>query len=102
MTAEVTTDAAAFTGAWRSAPNISATKMCTIHDDATARTLGFAGGILGAPVILANMTPDLVTLFGPAWYERGFLKQHYIGAIYADDPFRVTATPLPLQLGDER
>jgi hypothetical protein len=90
------------TGAWRSAPNIAASRAGTIHDDATARGLGFAGGILGALVLLANMTPDLVALFGPAWYERGFLKQHYIAAVYADDPFRVVARPLPLQDGDER
>src|SRR5262245_38202759 len=42
-----------------------------IHDDATARRYGFAGGLVPGVTVYAYLTEPLVATFGAAWLGRG-------------------------------
>ena len=92
----------AFHGPWLRAPNLSADSVGSIHDDAEAKSLGFRAALVGGSVLSAFLTPALVELFGPAWYERGFLKQTFVKPIYETDQFRVVAEDIVSASFDER
>jgi acyl dehydratase len=87
------------------AVNTSSDSENKIHDDATARRYGFAGGLVPGVTVYAYLTQPLAAAFGPAWLQRGtasvkFVKPvldgeevHVSGEITARDPQGgVTAT----------
>ena len=49
----------------------------SIHDDATARKLGFQGGTIEGPTHFSQLAPLCVAAWGPAWLARGGLSAHY-------------------------
>jgi hypothetical protein len=57
---------------------------------------------VGGSVLVPFMTPVLVEVFGPAWYERGFLKQSFIQPIYETTDFRVVVEEIEPAAHDER
>jgi hypothetical protein len=93
---------ATYQGGWVNAPNLSADATGSIHDDAQARKLGFRAALVGGSVLVPFMTPALVEMFGPAWYERGFLKQSFVQPIYETTDFRVVVEELEPTEHDER
>lgn len=53
------------------ARNTSATSENKIHDDATARQLGFRGALVPGVTVYAYLTRPLAAALGPAWLARG-------------------------------
>jgi hypothetical protein len=49
----------------------------SIHDDATAASLGLAGAPIEGPTHFSQFDPLAFTLWGPAWFERGCLSSHF-------------------------
>lgn len=49
----------------------------SIHDDATARKLGFQGGAIEGPTHFSQFAPLCVSAWGPRWLEQGCLSVHY-------------------------
>ncbi len=80
------------------AVNTSTDSDNKIHDDATARRYGFAGGLVPGVTVYAYLTQPLAAALGTAWLHRGtasvrFTKPildgeevHVTGAITARDP----------------
>jgi len=80
------------------AVNTSSDSENKIHDDATARRYGFAGGLVPGVTVYAYLTQPLVAGLGRAWLQRGtaavkFVKPvldgeevHVTGEITARDP----------------
>jgi acyl dehydratase len=89
-------------GRWTSAPNLSADAVGSIHDDRQARQLGFKGALIGGSVLLSFIEPLLRDLFGPAWYERGFLKISFVRPVYEADEFRAVIEESDPAATDER
>jgi hypothetical protein len=49
----------------------------SIHDDATARKLGFQGGTIEGPTHFSQFAPLCVAVWGPEWLAHGGLSAHY-------------------------
>ena len=63
-----------------------------IHDDAVARGLGFAGGLVPGVEIYGYMTHLPVARWGRAWLERGMAECRFTRPIYEGDIVAVRAT----------
>jgi len=63
------------TGPWRSPYQMLHAQVydahASIHDDATARKLGFKGGTIEGPTHFSQFAPLGERLWGRAWFERG-------------------------------
>ncbi len=57
----------------------------SIHDDATARKLGFQGGTIEGPTHFSQFVPLCVSLWGERWLAEGCLSAHYRNACYEGD-----------------
>jgi hypothetical protein len=66
------------------AVNTSTDSENKIHDDATARRYGFAGGLVPGVTVYAYLTQPLVATLGPAWLQRG--TTNVTGEITGRDP----------------
>lgn len=85
------------------ARNMAAGGENPIHDDATARRLGFRGGLVPGVVVYGYLTQSLVAALGPAWLARGTVMVRFLqpvlageevtvaGAITAREPSGLTA-----------
>ena len=62
-----------------------------IHDDATARRLGFQGGFVGGVHVYAYMTHLPLQHWGRAWLERGTGEAKFAKPVYENDIAEVTA-----------
>lgn len=49
----------------------------SVHDDATAASLGLAGAPVEGPTHFSQFDPLCVALWGPAWFERGCISSHF-------------------------
>lgn len=49
----------------------------SIHDDATAQSLGFVAGTVAADVHVEQFPPVLLDLFGSQWFETGSLSLYF-------------------------
>ena len=67
---------------FRDAPN-------RIHDDAVARRLGYAGGVVAGTSVYAYLTHPLVARLGPAWLARGTARVRFRRPVYEDDQLTV-------------
>ena len=85
--------------------NLSHASENKIHDDAVARKLGFAGGLVPGVEVYAYACHPAVQRWGRAWLERGkmecrFLKPVYDGRI-AEITGRESAAGLDLEVQSE-
>src|SRR5262245_65620509 len=64
----------------------------SIHDDATARKLGFKGGTIEGPTHFSQFAPLCVALWGPQWLAQGTLSAHYRNACFEGDKVRALVT----------
>ncbi|MBI2710402.1 MAG: hypothetical protein HYX34_12010 [Actinobacteria bacterium] len=69
------------TGPYRSPAQMLAAQEydghASVHDDATAASLGLAGAPIEGPTHLSQLDPLAVALWGPAWFERGCASCHF-------------------------
>lgn len=63
-----------------------------IHDDATARRFGFAGGLVPGVDVYGYMTHLPVTRWGRAWLERGAMECRLLKPVYDGEAVSVTAS----------
>jgi hypothetical protein len=57
----------------------------SIHDDATARKLGFQGGTIEGPTHFSQFAPLCERLWGRAWFEAGCISAHYRNPSFAGE-----------------
>lgn len=60
----------------------------SIHDDATARALGFQGGTIEGPTHFSQFAPLGEAVFGRAWFSGGRLSAHYRAVVYEGESVR--------------
>lgn len=60
----------------------------SIHDDATARKLGFRGGTIEGPTHFSQFAPLCVAAWGPAWLAKGCLSAHYRNPCFEGEKVR--------------
>lgn len=68
----------------------SANKM---HDDATARRLGFRGGLVPGVDVFAYLTQGVTAEWGTAWLGTGAISARFGSPVYDGDEVEVSATP---------
>lgn len=61
-------------GPWRRPTNNSSHEAGTIHDDATARKLGFRSGTVAGSIHMEQFVPLLQQVLGPQWHRTGSLS----------------------------
>lgn len=69
-----------WTGPFRKPRNSAAEVKGSIHDDATARKLGFRGGTVAGSIHMDQFVPRLLELYGEAWFETGVLSLYFTKA----------------------
>src|SRR5215510_10109850 len=88
----IESQADAFAGPWRGPRQMLAAQSydnhTSIHDDATARKLGFKGGTIEGPTHFSQFVPLCVHVFGTRWFEQGCLSAHYRNVCYEGDRVR--------------
>lgn len=74
------------TGPVRSPRNLAASIAGSIHDDATAASLGFRGGTVAGSVHMDQFPPLLLEAFGERWFETGSLSLYFRHATTDGEP----------------
>src|SRR5258705_940825 len=73
------------------ARNTSADSENKIHDDATAASFGFRGGLVPGVTVYGYMTVPIVEQFGLDWVERGSIQVKFHQPLYDGDEVIVRA-----------
>jgi len=84
----MTTDDDTITGPVRSPRNLAANIVGSIHDDATATSLGFRGGTVAGSIHMDQFPPLLLEAFGERWFETGSLSLYFRHATTDGEPVR--------------
>jgi hypothetical protein len=66
-----------------------------IHSDEVARSLGFAGGLVGGTTVYAYMTHPLVERFGEEWLARGTAELNLYKPAYSGDLLTIRSGEIP-------
>ncbi len=82
-------------GPWRSPQQMLASQEydghTSIHDDDTAKALGFQGGTIEGPTHFSQFSPLGAHLWGGAWFETGCISAHYRAAAFAGEAVQASA-----------
>jgi hypothetical protein len=73
-------------GPVRHGRNLSFGAKGSIHDDETAKEIGFRGGTVAGDIHLDQFAPLLLEAFGQRWFETGSLSLHYKHATTDNEP----------------
>ena len=82
-----------YTGGWRRLVNGAASTTGSIHDDAVARSLGFAGGFVPGSTVGQAAMPAIVDRFGARWFEGGWYAFKFVSPVYTHEDVREVAEP---------
>ena len=78
---EISDSGTLLSGPWRSPKQMLHAQVydshASIHDDATARKLGFQGGTIEGPTHFSQFAPLCERIWGQTWFETGCLSAHY-------------------------
>jgi hypothetical protein len=66
----------------------------SVHDDATAASLGLAGAPIEAPTHFSQFDPLAFVLWGPAWFEQGCISSHFRTMVVEGDEVQATVTTI--------
>jgi hypothetical protein len=76
-------------GPWRSPQQMLAAQEydghTSIHDDETAKALGFKGGTIEGPTHFSQFSPLGAHLWGQEWFETGCISAHYRAAVFVGE-----------------
>ena len=86
-------------GEFRVPRNMAATRLGSIHDDATASKLGFRGGTVAGSIHMDQFPPLLTRLFGESWFGAGGLSLYFKQATVDQEPVKASAR---LRTGDRQ
>jgi hypothetical protein len=93
--AAIVDDGEMLTGPWRAPQQMLATQVydghTSIHDDATARKMGFSSGTIEGPTHFSQFAPLCERLWGDSWFETGCISAHYRNAVYAGEEVQAIA-----------
>lgn len=67
--------------------------LATVHDSDTGKEAGYSRAIVGTDAILHAFMPALHAVYGPGFYEGGWLDYRDRAPVYGGDEVRVTAVP---------
>ncbi len=73
--------------------NVSRDAVGSIHDDETARALGFQGGTVAGNIHFEQFPPLMLARFGAGWRRRGGLSLHFLNATTDGDPVQAFVGP---------
>jgi hypothetical protein len=83
---------ATLTGPWRAPRQMLSDQSydghASIHDDATAQTLGFRGGTIEGPTHFSQVVPLACALWGDRFLAEGCISAHYRTAVYEGEEVR--------------
>ena len=86
------------TGGWRAPAQMlddqSYDGHASVHDDATAASLGLAGAPIEGPTHFSQFDPLAVQLWGAAWFERGCISAHFQTMVVTGEEVQATMTPV--------
>ena len=95
FTTVVETQGERIVGPWRSPQQMLASQEydghTSIHDDDTAKALGFQGGTIEGPTHFSQFSPLGAHLWGDAWFETGCISAHYRAAAFAGEAVQAAA-----------
>lgn len=74
--------------------NVSREAVGSIHDDATAQTLGFRGGTVAANIHMEQFPPLFAARFGQPWTAPGGLSLYFLQPTTDGEPVRAAMGPL--------
>ncbi len=81
-------------GPWRQPRNSAADEKGGIHDDTTAKNLGFQGGTIPGSVSMEQFTPLLVRYFGETWWTTGGMSVFLTQPVFDNEPVRCNLKPV--------
>ncbi len=85
----------AYKGTWRRLANVAADRKGSIHDDETAREMGFRGGFVPGSTVGQAAMPAIIARLGQQWMEGGWYSFKFVRPVYVDEEVReVGSTPL--------
>ena len=97
FTTAIERDGDTLVGPWRSPAQMLADQTydghASVHDDATAATLGLAGAPIEGPTHFSQFDPLAVELWGAAWFERGCMSAHFETMVVEGERVRAAVTP---------
>jgi hypothetical protein len=83
-----------FFGPWRSPKQMLRAQIfdshASIHDDSTARKLGFQGGTIEGPTHFSQFAPLCEKIWGNSWFETGSLSVHYRNPAFEGEEVRAS------------
>ncbi|RPF70758.1 hypothetical protein [Aurantiacibacter spongiae] len=95
----ITRDGTSLVGPWRRPRQMldrqSVSGEASIHDDNTARKLGFSGGTIEGPTHFSQFEPLAEVLWGEEWRKTGCISAHYRAPVFEGEAVRAIATPDP-------
>jgi hypothetical protein len=65
----------------------------SVHDDATASSLGLAGAPIEAPTHFSQIDPLAFELWGRSWFERGCVSCHFRTMVVEGEQVQASLTP---------
>ena len=84
-------------GPWRAPAQMLADQSydghASVHDDATAASLGLTGAPIEAPTHFSQIDPLAVEQWGEAWFERGCVSAHFRTMVVEGEQVQATLTP---------
>ena len=89
----VTLDDGWLCGPWRRPTNNSSHEAGTIHDDATAKNLGFRSGTVAGSIHMEQFVPLLLHALGPEWQRTGSLSLWFREPSIDGEPVRAMVRP---------
>lgn len=85
------------TGPWRRPVQMLAEQSVggrtSIHDDSTAKKVGFSAGTIEGPTHFSQFDPLAHHLFGDAWFETGCISARYRNACVEGEEVQAWASP---------
>jgi hypothetical protein len=87
-------------GPYRRPRNLESKDPRSIHNDETARKLGFRGGTIAGSFHMEQFPPLLVRAFGERWFERGSLSCYFRNATMDNEAVRAMVQVPPAGAND--
>lgn len=82
-------------GPYRRPRNLESKDPSSIHNDDTARKLGFRGGTIAGSFHMEQFPPLLLRAFGERWFERGGLSCYFRNATLDNEAVRAMVQAAP-------
>ena len=83
-------------GPWRAPAQMLASQVyddhASIHDDATARKMGFKGGTIEGPTHFSQFAPLGERLWGEDWFRSGCVSAHFRNVVFAGEEVQARVT----------